>query len=183
MRLGFPITASFVLLTGCGAKPAPAPPSPLSGTTTEPARDAGSAAPASTLPDRPMPAVSTMPNPNVARSTRAVITRDEATKKRSMKGFGQLFRSSLDERGAAAVSRVRLESGHCYRAMATAGGSASSVVLVLRDSAGAKITESAVLQLPAEANDYVCANVTDDAELLVSVGRGKGEISVKWESD
>lgn len=181
MRFRLLATASFAFLFGCAAKAPPAVSAPPSETNRAPTPDAGTPAALSVLPDRPMPPLSAMPSPNVAQSARASVTPEDPLKKRVMKPSGQPIRVTLDEKGPASTSRIRLEAGRCYRATATAAAEALSVVLVLRDSGGAKITESPVLRLPVEGT--VCATVADEAELLISVGRGKGDVTVKWESD
>jgi len=152
-----------------------------------------------------MPPRAEMPERDVARSTRATLKSsaapsvcgDRSSSKdpvaelsARVKGCGEktashvvgaLFKASLDERGAPASTHVHFSATRCYRALVAASAEAESVVVVVRDSSGAKIAESPTGVLLADR--VICAKVDDDAEVLISVGRGKGVVAVGWLAD
>lgn len=146
-----------------------------------------------------------MPERNVARSTRVTLKGAPApsacieranqkdpiveinarmkacSEKTSLRPMGAPFKGTLDEKGPAASTRVRLSSGHCYRALIAASSEVESLVVVVRDSTGAKVAETPGPILLAE--QMICAMTDDEVEVLMSVGRGKGGVGVGWMVD
>jgi hypothetical protein len=84
------------------------------------------------------------------------------------------FEGSASEADAAVETTFRAEKGHCYRVLAT--HDLGSLVVVLNDSAGARIAESASGATPEHAR--ACFTEADTVTVRVAGGRGKGRFAV-----
>jgi hypothetical protein len=98
---------------------------------------------------------------------------------KGMKAVGPTFEGNAGEGDAAQSTTFRAESGRCYRVYSTSD--TPSLVVVLTDSAGARIAESPAAATPERA--LACFTAQDTVTISVAVGRGKGHFAVQVASD
>jgi hypothetical protein len=84
------------------------------------------------------------------------------------------FEGNASEADPAVETTFRAEKGHCYRVLAV--HDLGSLVVVLNDSAGARIAESASGATPEHAR--ACFTEADTVTVRVAGGRGKGRFAV-----
>ncbi len=162
------------------------------------ARDggAGTAQAPSTLPSG-LPAYAPMPEPGVKGSAKVTLKTAElcvspatANAKappvstllacdKGLKAVGAAFEGNSGEGDAAQTTTFRAEKGRCYRVYSTSD--TGSLVVVLTDSAGARVAESPGPATPERA--LACFTSADTVTVSAAVGRGKGHFAVQVASD
>lgn len=154
--------------------------------------------PTTTPPPSGLPPMASMPPPGVAGSRKArkksdgtlyacgagvrPNTKDPAEQVKRigdacagpsrMHASGAAIRGQEGDRDAHQEHRFRTEANKCYRVYFSTDESVRDAVLVMRDSAGDIVAESAAAALPEDG--ALCFNTADEVTLLVSVGAGKG---------
>lgn len=98
---------------------------------------------------------------------------------KGVKPVGAAFEGTSGEGDAAQTTTFRAEKGRCYRVYSTSD--TGSLVVVLTDSAGARIAESPGPATPERA--LACFTSPDTVTVSAAVGRGKGHFAVQVGSD
>jgi hypothetical protein len=89
-----------------------------------------------------------------------------------MRPLGAPIRGQEGDRDGHQEHRLRVEANKCYRIYFSTDEAVHDAVLVVRDSAGDLVAESASAALPEDGS--VCFTAADELTLLVAVGAGKG---------
>jgi hypothetical protein len=89
-----------------------------------------------------------------------------------MRAVGPLLRAQQADHDAHQEHKVRVEANKCYRVVFATEESVTDAVVVMRDSAGDVVAESAGAALPE--GGAVCFTSADEVTLLVAIGAGKG---------
>jgi hypothetical protein len=84
------------------------------------------------------------------------------------------FEGNASEADPAVETKFRAEKGHCYRVVVA--HDLGSLVVVLNDSVGSRIAESATGATPERAR--ACFTESDTVTVSVAGGRGKGRFSL-----
>lgn len=189
---------------GAGGGPAGAPSGRASASAA--ASSAGGSF-AQTPPPSGLPPLAAMPPPGVAGSKKAKKKTDgalfacgggaKATAKdpadlvkrlgeacasaAKMKPVGPMIRGQQADRDAHQEHKLRVEANKCYRVVFATDESARDAVVVMRDSAGDMVAESAGAALPEDGS--VCFTTADEITLMVGVGAGKGSYAAQVWSD
>ena len=182
-------------LVACGSKSTAKTP------VVVPAADAGASAVnafATSPPPSGLPPMAVMPPPGVAGSKKAKIKSDGAlaacggqlephgkdpaaivktlgdacAAPSKMKPVGAALRGTQADNGAHQESKFHAEANHCYRVYFAGDDGVKDLALVLRDSSGDVITESAGPAAPQDG--AMCFSASDDVSLLLAIGNGKG---------
>jgi hypothetical protein len=98
---------------------------------------------------------------------------------KGLKPVGAAFEGTTGEGDPAQTTTFRAEKGRCYRVYSTSD--TNNLVVVLTDSAGARIAESPGPATPERA--LACFTSADTVTVSAAVGRGKGRFSVQVASD
>lgn len=195
--------AVAVVACGGGAKPAAGP-----GAAASPGAspDSGGAL-ALSPPPSGLPAMAAMPPPGVAGSKKAKkktdgalfacgggarpVAKDPAelvkrlgeacASAAKMKPAGAMLRAQQADKDAHQEHKVRVEANRCYRVVFAADENVKDAVLVMRDSAGDIVAESAGAALPDDG--AICFTAADEITLLVGIGAGKGAYAAQVWSD
>jgi hypothetical protein len=189
---------------GGGAVSATAP--AVRGSASASAASAGGSF-AQTPPPSGLPALATMPPPGVAGSKKAKKKLDGAlfacgggakptakdpadlvkrlgescASAAKMKPVGPMIRAQQADRDAHQEHKVRVEANKCYRIVFAADENVRDAVVVMRDSAGDMVAESAGAALPEDGS--ICFTSADEVTLMVGVGAGKGSYAAQVWSD
>jgi hypothetical protein len=98
-----------------------------------------------------------------------------------MKPVGAMIRAQQADRDAHQEYKVRVEANKCYRVVFAADENVHDAVVVMRDSAGDMVAESAGAALPEDG--AVCFTTADEITLVVAIGAGKGSYAAQVWSD
>lgn len=98
---------------------------------------------------------------------------------KGLKAVGAAFEGTAGEGDPAQTTTFRAEKGRCYRVYSTSD--TGSLVVVLTDSAGARIAESPGPATPERA--LACFTSSDTVTVSAATGRGKGHFAVQVASD
>jgi hypothetical protein len=98
-----------------------------------------------------------------------------------MKPVGPMIRAQQADRDAHQEHKVRVEANKCYRVVFAADENVHDAVVVMRDSAGDIVAESAGAALPEDG--AVCFTAPDEITLMIGVGAGKGAYAAQVWSD
>ena len=98
-----------------------------------------------------------------------------------MKPVGALIRGQEADRDAHQEHKVRVEANKCYRVVFATDENVRDAVVVMRDSAGDMVAESAGAALPEDGS--LCFTTADEVTLMVGVGAGKGSYAAQVWSD
>lgn len=191
------------LLVACGG-PAAAPhvlPHPSASTST--------GAPVSTTTPLPssLPPFAEMPAPGVRGSTKAKVKQDPSFEAcyRTIKGkgtdlaadatrlgqacagatkskqVGAPFRGKLEDSAGHQEFKFRAEANHCYRIYSASSADIVDLAIAMRDSKGDMVVDASTDVVPRDG--AVCFTEADEVTLLVSVGRGKGNMVLQVWAD
>jgi len=94
-----------------------------------------------------------------------------------MKPLGAAIRGTQADKDAHQEQKVKVDANKCYRVYFAADENVKDAVVVLRDSAGDVVGESAGVALPADG--AVCFTAADELTLLVGIGAGRGAYAVQ----
>lgn len=94
-----------------------------------------------------------------------------------MKPVGPMIRAQQADRDAHQEHKVRVEANKCYRVVFATDENVTDAVVVMRDSAGDVVAESAGAALPEDG--ALCFTSNDEVTLLVGIGAGKGAYAVQ----
>jgi hypothetical protein len=89
-----------------------------------------------------------------------------------MKPVGPMIRAQQADRDAHQEHKLRVEANKCYRVVFATDENVHDAVVVMRDSAGDVVAESAGAALPEDG--AVCFTAADEVTLLIGIGAGKG---------
>jgi hypothetical protein len=89
-----------------------------------------------------------------------------------MKPASGPMRGQQGDKEPSQEQKFHAEANHCYRVYFVADDAVKDVVVVLRDSAGDIIAESAGPAVPE--GGAACFTTSDDVAVLIGVGSGKG---------
>jgi hypothetical protein len=179
---------------GGGGKPAAGPTSAASAGASASAAKG----PAVSPPPSGLPPLAAMPPPGVAGSKKARKKRDAAlftcgggarpsakdpadlvkrlgeacAAASKMRTVGPLLRAQQADRDAHQEHKVRVEANKCYRVVFATEEGVTDAVVVMRDSAGDVVAESAGAALPEDG--AICFTSADEVTLMVAIGAGKG---------
>ena len=184
------------LLVACGG-PAAAP-----HVLPQPSASSSAGAPVSTTTPLPssLPPFAEMPPLGVRGSTKAKVKQDPAYEAcyRSTKGkgtdlaadaarlgqacasvtkskqVGALFRGKLEDSAGHQEFKFRADANHCYRVYSASSAEIVDLAIAMRDSKGDMVVDAATDVVPRDG--AVCFTEADEVTLLVSVGRGKGNM-------
>ncbi len=98
-----------------------------------------------------------------------------------MKPVGAMIRAQQADRDAHQEHKLRVEANKCYRVVFATDENVHDAVVVMRDSAGDVVAESAGAALPEDG--AVCFTAADEVTLLIGVGAGKGSYAAQVWSD
>ena len=98
-----------------------------------------------------------------------------------MKPVGAMIRAQQADRDAHQEHKLRVEANKCYRVVFATDDNVHDAVVIMRDSAGDVVAESAGAALPEDG--VVCFTTTDEVTLLVGIGAGKGAYAAQVWSD
>lgn len=98
-----------------------------------------------------------------------------------MKPLGAMIRGQQADRDAHQEYKLRVEANKCYRVVFAADENVHDAVIVMRDSAGDMVAESAGAALPEDG--ALCFTTADEVTLMVGVGAGKGSYAAQVWSD
>lgn len=98
-----------------------------------------------------------------------------------MKPVGAMIRAQQADRDAHQEHKVRVEANKCYRVVFAADENVHDAVVVMRDSAGDMVAESAGAALPEDG--AICFTTADEVTLMVGIGAGKGAYAAQVWSD
>lgn len=98
-----------------------------------------------------------------------------------MKPVGALIRGQQADHDAHQEYKLRVEANKCYRVVFAADENVHDAVVVMRDSAGDMVGESAGAALPEDG--AFCFTTGDEVTLMVGVGAGKGSYAAQVWSD
>ena len=98
-----------------------------------------------------------------------------------MKPVGAMIRAQQADRDAHQEHKVRVEANKCYRVVFAADENVHDAVVVMRDSAGDVVAESAGAALPEDG--AICFTTPDEVTLMVGIGSGKGAYAAQVWSD
>ncbi len=191
------------LLVACGG-PATAPHA-----LPQPSAGSSAGAPVSTTTPLPstLPPFAEMPPLGVRGSTKVKVKQDPAYEAcyRSTKGKGsdlaadaaQLgqacasatkskrvgapFRGKLEDSTGHQEFKFRAEASHCYRIYSASSAEIIDLAIALRDSKGDMVIDAATDVVPRDG--ALCFSEADEVTLLVSVGRGKGNMVLEVWAD
>ncbi len=203
------IAAVAAIATACGGggaagKQATGPAGPASATA---ANSSGGGAFAQTPPPSGLPPLAAMPPPGVVGSKKAKMKHDGAlfacgggakptakdpadlvkrlgeacASAAKMKPVGAMIRGQQADRDAHQEYKVRVEANKCYRVVFAADDNVHDAVVVMRDSAGDMVAESAGAALPEDG--ALCFTTADEVTLMVGIGAGKGSYAAQVWSD
>ena len=89
-----------------------------------------------------------------------------------MKPASAMIRAQQADRDAHQEHKVRVEANKCYRVVFATDENIKDAVVVMRDSAGDVVAESAGAALPEDG--ALCFTASDEVTLMVGIGAGKG---------
>jgi hypothetical protein len=187
-------TVAFVLASACafacGPKPDTITPVQVGGS------DAGTQS-ASTLPSG-LPPYAPMPEPGVKGSSKVTLRPTDAACSsdgnksdvkarldalagcdKGLTAKTPAFEGNASEADPAVETTFRAEKGHCYRVLVA--HDLPSLVVVMNDSSGARIAESASGATPEHAR--ACFTDADTVTVRVAGGRGKGRFALSVVQD
>ena len=98
-----------------------------------------------------------------------------------MKPVGAMIRAQQADRDAHQEHKLRVEANKCYRVVFATDENVHDAVVVMRDSAGDVVAESAGAALPEDG--AICFTTADEITLLVGIGSGKGAYAAQVWSD
>lgn len=98
-----------------------------------------------------------------------------------MRPVGAMIRAQQADRDAHQEHKLRVEANKCYRVVFATDENIHDAVVVMRDSAGDVVAESAGAALPEDG--AVCFTTADEVTLLIGVGAGKGAYAAQVWSD
>jgi hypothetical protein len=98
-----------------------------------------------------------------------------------MKPVGPMIRAQQADRDAHQEHKVRVEANKCYRVVFATDENVHDAVVVMRDSAGDMVGESAGAALPEDG--AMCFTTADEVTLLIGIGAGKGAYAAQVWSD
>lgn len=98
-----------------------------------------------------------------------------------MKAVGPMIRAQQADRDAHQEHKLRVEANKCYRVVFATDENVHDAVVVMRDSAGDMVAESAGAALPEDG--ALCFTTPDEVTLMVGVGSGKGAYAAQVWSD
>jgi hypothetical protein len=189
---------------GGGSKPATRPAGAASASASASGAGSGFAV---TPPPSGLPPLASMPAPGVTGSKKAKKKTDGAlyacgggTKPSAkdpaelvkrvgeacagaakMKPVGPMMRAQQADRDAHQEHKLRVEPNKCYRVVFATDENVKDAVIVMRDSAGDMVAESAGAALPEDG--AICFSVADEITLMIAVGAGKGAYAAQVWSD
>lgn len=202
------VTLAAVPLGACGgaARPAPGPAKTAASVSGSARADGGGLA--VSPPPSGLPPLAAMPPAGVAGSRKARKTTDaslyacgggakpsakdpaELVKRlgeacavaAKMKPAGPMIRAQQADRDAHQEHKVRVEANRCYRVVFATDENVKDAVVVMRDSAGDVVAESAGAALPEDG--AVCFTSSDEVTLMIGIGTGKGAYAAQvWSSE
>jgi hypothetical protein len=207
-QLGFLLVAAasigaVVAACGGGGKPATGPQIAASAGA---AGDAGGALVLSPPPSG-LPPLAVMPPPGVVGSKKAKkktdgalfacgggatpIAKDPAALVKrlgeacaaaaKMKPASAMIRAQQADKDAHQEHKLTVQANKCYRVVFAADENVKDAVVVMRDSAGDIVAESAGAALPDDG--AICFTAADEITLMVGVGSGKGAYALQVWSD
>ena len=166
--------------------------------------DAGAGAPNGPSPG--LPPMAAMPPPGVTGSRKAVLKRDGAlyacgggspagtnpvarvkavgeacAMASKMHAVGALIRGTGSDRDAHQEFKSRVEANKCYRVYVSTDDMVKDAVVVMRDSAGDLVGETAGAALPDDG--AFCFTSADEITLLIAIGSGKGAFAAQLWGD
>lgn len=89
-----------------------------------------------------------------------------------MKPVGAPIRGQQGDKDPSQEQKLRVQAGKCYRVYFASDTNVKDAVLVMRDSNGDIVAESAGFALPEDG--AVCFETADEVSLLLATGAGKG---------
>jgi hypothetical protein len=92
-----------------------------------------------------------------------------------------VFRAQQADKDAHQEHKVRVEAPKCYRVVFATDENVKDAVVVMRDSGGDIVAESAGSALPDDG--ALCFTSTDELTLMVAIGSGKGAYALQLWSD
>ncbi len=98
-----------------------------------------------------------------------------------LKPVGAAIRGQQADRDAHQEHKVRVEANKCYRVYFATDENVRDAVVVMRDSAGDVVAESAAAALPDDGT--LCFTTSDELTLQIAVGGGKGAYAAQVWSD
>lgn len=98
-----------------------------------------------------------------------------------MKPVGPMIRAQQADRDVHQEHKLRVEANKCYRVVFATDENVHDAVVVMRDSSGDIVAESAGAALPEDG--AICFTTADEITLLVGVGAGKGAYAAQVWSD
>ena len=98
-----------------------------------------------------------------------------------MKPVGAMIRAQQADRDAHQEHKVHVDANKCYRVVFAVDENVHDAVVVMRDSAGDMVAESAGAALPEDG--AMCFTTADDVTLMVGIGAGKGSYAAQVWSD
>ncbi len=98
-----------------------------------------------------------------------------------MKPVGAMIRAKQADRDAHQEHKVRVEANKCYRVVFAVDENVHDAVVVMRDSAGDMVAESAGAALPEDG--ALCFTTADEVTLMVAIGAGQGSYAAQVWSD
>ncbi|MEA2749262.1 MAG: hypothetical protein QOI41_3405 [Myxococcales bacterium] len=203
------VTSLVAIAAACGGggsgKPVTGP--TASGRSSASGNAGSGGAFAQTPPPSGLPPLAAMPPPGVTGSKKATkksdgalfacgggarpIARDPAelvkrlgeacASAAKMKPVGAMIRAQQADRDAHQEHKVRVEANKCYRVVFATDENVHDAVVVMRDSAGDMVAESAGAALPEDG--AVCFTTADEVTLMVGIGAGKGAYAAQVWSD
>jgi hypothetical protein len=202
------VTSLMAIAAACGGGGSPVPANAAAGRGSANASASGAGGSfAQTPPPSGLPPLAAMPAPGVAGSKKAKKKADGAlfacgggakpTAKdpadlvkrlgeacaaaAKMKPVGAMIRGQQADRDAHQEHKVRVEANKCYRVVFATDENIHDAVVVMRDSAGDMVAESAGAALPEDG--ALCFTTADEVTLMVGVGAGKGSYAAQVWSD
>jgi hypothetical protein len=98
-----------------------------------------------------------------------------------MKPVGAMLRGQQADRDTHQEHKLRVDANRCYRVVFAADENVKDAVVVMRDSAGDIVAESAGAALPEDG--AICFTVADEITLMIGIGAGKGAYAAQVWSD
>jgi hypothetical protein len=98
-----------------------------------------------------------------------------------MKPASAMIRGQQADKDAHQEHKLKVQANKCYRVVFAFDESVKDAVVVMRDSAGDIVAESAGAALPDDG--AICFTAADEITLMVGVGAGKGAYALQVWSD
>jgi hypothetical protein len=200
------LTSLIAIVAACGGGGKQAPGPNAAGSASASA-SAGVGSFAQTPPPSGLPPLAVMPPPGVTGSKKAKKKSDGAlfacgggarpiakdpvdlvkrlgescASAAKMKPVGDMIRAQQADRDAHQEYKFRVEANKCYRVVFAADENVRDAVVIMRDSAGDMVAESAGAALPEDG--AICFTTADEVTLMVGIGAGKGAYAAQVWSD